>query len=80
MQTQEHNKSLDVPDGLYPQFLNYKTQDTSVEPSGTRSPPLATGVVQSAMLHTLALCTLLMAASAATPSRASTAVFVPSGV
>jgi hypothetical protein len=46
MQTQLLNKSLDAQDGLYPQYHNSRIQDTPVEPSGTRSPPLSTGVVQ----------------------------------
>jgi hypothetical protein len=54
MQTQEHKQSLDAPDGLYLHPHNSRTQDTLVEPFGTHSPPLPTGVVQSAMLLTLA--------------------------
>jgi len=57
MQTQEHNKSLDAPDGLYLQEHNSRTQDTVVGPSGVHhlvTPSLATGVVQSTMLISLA--------------------------
>jgi len=57
MQTQEHNKSLDAPDGLYLQYHNSRTQDTVVGPSGVHhlvTPPLATGVVQLSMLITVA--------------------------
>jgi hypothetical protein len=46
MLTQGLNKYLDAPDGLYPQYHNYKIQDTFVELIGTPSPPLPTGVVQ----------------------------------
>ena len=79
MQTQLPNQSLDVPDGLYPQDHNSRTQDTLVEPSGTHSAPLATGVVQRPMLHTLASCSSLMAIRPPTISRIRN-VFVPSGV
>ena len=79
MQTQEHNKSLDAPDGSYPLYVNSRTQDTSVEPSGTRSPPLATGVVQSAVVTALATCASLMVVRTSTVRRVR-AVCVPSGV
>ena len=50
MQTQEHNKSLDAPDGSYLLILNFKIQDSFVEPSGTHSTAHSTGVVHSAMV------------------------------
>jgi hypothetical protein len=50
MQTQEHNKYQDVPDGLYLQVPKCKTQDILVELIGTHFPTLPTGVVQKSML------------------------------
>ena len=50
MQTQQHNKSLDAPDGLYQIVGNYKIQDILIGIFGGLTPKIATtGVVQSAV-------------------------------
>jgi len=64
---------------LFQLLDNFRTQDTFVGPSGTLTPPLATGVVQRAVLITLPSCALIMVMRAASV-RLSLTVFVPSGV
>ena len=82
MQTQEHKKYQDAPDGLYQQYQNSRTQDISVDPSGVHhlvSPPLATGVVHRPKHMTLASYAFLMVMGPA-PVKPTRTVFVPSGV
>ena len=67
MQTQEHNKSQDAPDGLYLHVFNSRIRDILVGLIGTHMtqvPPhmirAAGGVIQSTMAPTLGMCMLLM--------------------
>ena len=79
----EHNKSQDVPDGLLLQETNYNTQDIVVGPSGVHhlvTPPLATGVVQRAMLFTLSTGPFILVILSSTAVRLLLFVSVPSGV
>ena len=81
------NKYQDAPDGLYQQYHNSRTQDSSVGPSGVHhlvTPPLATGVVNS--LATTAHFGLILVTGLKTMVHPLTAhkllhnKFVPSGV
>ena len=73
----------DAPDGLYLQYHNSRTQDTSVGPSGVHHlvtpPPHSTGVVQRAIATGLAACTSILVTRTA-PVRRLRTVCVPSGV
>ena len=76
------NKYQDAPDGLYQQYHNSRTQDSSVGPSGVHhlvTPPLTTGLVQRSMLVALAAWTLVLVMRSA-PTSHTRPVFVPSGV
>ena len=78
----EHNKYQDAPDGLFLQYHNSRIQDIFVDPFGVQhlvTPPLATGVVQSAMLIPLAACTLILVVRIPAISQILF-VSVPSGV
>jgi hypothetical protein len=55
-QTQEHNKSLEVPDGSYPLVRDFKIQDPFVELFGIRSLPKATGVIRLSMTSAHGVC------------------------
>jgi len=52
IQTQEHNKYQDAPDGLFQLVHNYEIQDTVVELFG-RALLHTTGLVQKSNLHLL---------------------------
>ena len=56
--------------GLFLHVLNSKTQDMSVEPTGTHSPPPAIGLLRSLMLRLRTLLATVMALRAASISRA----------
>ena len=74
--------ALGLPDGLYLQYQNSRTQDTVVGPSGVHHlvSPLTTGVVQRPMLLALGAWTLLMVTAIPAQLITLVAAFVPSGV
>jgi len=70
---------LQQPDGLYPLAVNSRIQDIVAKLIGTRTPPLPTGVVQSAIAPTPGVCASILVMPPTAISRLLT-VSVPSGV